>query len=84
MLICKIIISASIKIAYMQEENLVKLARVIKEHRKKKKLSLSALAYRIGVEPSTVYRIENGLVDVRYSNFLKIIKILDIDTKQIF
>ena len=52
--------------------DLLKLGRHIKELRKSKKLTLAALCYRNGLEPSTLCRIEKGQVEVKYLTLLKI------------
>lgn len=58
----------------MQESNekLLQLGKRIKELRKQKKLTLEALCYRNGLEPSTVSRIEKGLVEPKYLTLLKL------------
>ena len=56
----------------MQQEELIKLGNHIKQLRKKKKLTLSALCYRNGLEPSTVSRIEAGIVEAKYLTLLKL------------
>ena len=58
----------------MQEENLKKLGNHIKNLRKQKGLTLSALCYKNGLEPSTVSRIEDGKVEAKYLTLLKIAK----------
>ena len=50
----------------MQINELVILGQKIKKLRKQKKLTLSALCYRNGLEPSTVSRIEAGIVEAKY------------------
>ena len=43
----------------MQDTELKKLGNHIKTLRKKRKLTISALCYKNGLEPSTISRIEN-------------------------
>ena len=59
----------------MQQEELIKLGNHIKQLRKKKKLTLSALCYRNGLEPSTVSRIEAGIVEAKYLTLLKLARV---------
>ncbi len=63
----------------MQQNELTKLGNRIKDLRKRKKLSISALCYRNGLESSTVSRIEAGSVEAKYLTLLKIAKALQID-----
>jgi len=56
----------------MQQDELIKLGNRIKCLRKSKKLTLSALCYRNGLEPSTVSRIEAGIVEAKYLTLLKL------------
>lgn len=62
----------------MQEMFLKKLGEKIKGLRKEKKLTLSTLCYKNGLEPSTVSRVEKAQVDVKVSTLVKIAKALDI------
>jgi transcriptional regulator with XRE-family HTH domain len=64
----------NIKIACMQENNeeLLKLGQHIKSIRKQRKLTLEALCYKNGLEPSTVSRIEQGIVEPKYLTLLKL------------
>ena len=73
---CKIFINNSIKIACMQDD-LKYLGLHIKSLRKARKLTISALCYRNNLEPSTVSRIEQGLVEAKYLTLLKIAKAFD-------
>jgi transcriptional regulator with XRE-family HTH domain len=63
----------------MQENYFEKLGARIKGLRKEKKLTLSALCYKNGLEPSTVSRVEKAKVDVKLSTLLKITEALEID-----
>ena len=59
----------------MQENNekiLKNLGNHIRSLRKQKKLTLEALCYKNGLEPSTISRIEKGLVDPKYTTLLKL------------
>ncbi len=55
------------------------LCEMIKEERKKAKVSQKELAARIDVKPSFISRIENGKVDIQLSTFLKILYGLGLD-----
>jgi len=61
----------------INNEHLKCLGKHIKTLRKGKKLTLSALCYKNGMEPSTLSRIEAGLVDPKYLTLLKIAESLD-------
>lgn len=58
----------------MQENNeeLLKLGQHIKALRKQRKLTLEALCYRNDLEPSTISRIEQGIVEPKYLTLLKL------------
>ena len=58
----------------MQENNekLLILGKHIKSIRKRRKLTLEALCYRNGLEPSTISRIEQGIVEPKYLTLLKL------------
>lgn len=62
----------------MQENYFKKLGEKIKRLRKDKKLTLSSLCYKNGLEPSTVSRVEKAQVDVKLSTLLKIAKALGV------
>ena len=79
----KFFIQNSTKIAYMQHEELIKLGQHIKKLRKEKKLTLSALCYRNGLEPSTVSRIEAGIVEAKYLTLLKLAKAFNIKISEL-
>ena len=70
----KILIDYNIIIACMQENNeeLLKLGQHIKALRKQHKLTLESLCYKNGLEPSTVSRIEQGIVEPKYLTLLKL------------
>ena len=67
----------------MQQDELIKLGNHIKSLRKKKKMTLSALCYRNGLEPSTVSRIEAGIVEAKYLTLIKIAKAFDIELHEL-
>lgn len=62
----------------MQEKYFKDLGIRIKSIRKEKKLTLSALCYKNGLEPSTVSRIEKAQVDAKLSTLLKIAEAFEI------
>lgn len=71
----------------MQEEdfiNLKKLGNKIIALRKAKKLSLSQICYKNGLELSTLSRIEHALVDPKYLTLLKIAKALNVEISELF
>lgn len=60
----------------MQDENdeLKLLGQHIKQLRTKHKITLENLCYKNGLEPSTVSRIEKGLVEPKFLTLIKIAK----------
>lgn len=56
----------------MDKVLLQKLGNHIKKLRKERKLTISALCYKNGLEPSTISRIEKGLVEPKYLTLLNI------------
>ncbi len=59
----------------MQEydnEQIKILGQHIKQLRKSKKTTLSEICYKNGLEPSTLSRIEQGIVEPKYLTLLKI------------
>lgn len=69
----------------MQENNekLLQLGNHIKQMRKKKKLTLEALCYKNGLEPSTISRIEKGLVEPKYLTLLKLADVYQITLSEL-
>lgn len=67
----------------MQENKLTKLGNRIKTLRKSKKLTISALCYRNGLEPSTVMRIEKAQVEAKYLTLLKIAEAFEITISEL-
>lgn len=53
-------------------EKLLQLGQHIKSLRKQRKLTLEALCYKNGLEPSTISRIEQGIVEPKYLTLLKL------------
>ena len=62
----------------MQDKELQKLGNHIKKLRKERKLTISALCYKNGLEPSTISRIEKGLVEPKYLTLLSIANALNL------
>lgn len=67
----------------MQDTELKKLGHHIKKLRLKKKLSLENLCFKNGIEPSTLSRIENGIVEAKYLTLLKISKAFDMTLSEL-
>lgn len=63
----------------MQHEELIKLGQHIRKIRRQRGLTISALCYRNALEPSTISRIEAGLVETKYLTLLKIAKALELE-----
>ena len=72
----------NIIITYMQytdEQNLKKFGELVKKIRIKKATSLNKTAFsRGGVTSATLSRIENGLVDFKFSTLIKLAYTLDV------
>ncbi len=69
----------------MQDFNqLEKLGLYFKELREKKKLSLSSVAYRSQIDPSTLSRIEKGQIEPKYFTLKGIVETLDADLNKVF
>ena len=70
----------------MQENNeeLLTLGKHIKSLRKSRSLTLENLCYKNGLEPSTVARIEKGLVEPKYLTLLKLAKAYKMKLSQYF
>ena len=69
----------------MQDNNekLLQLGNHIKSMRKQRKLTLEALCYKNGLEPSTMSRIEKGIVEPKYLTLLKIAEAYKIKISQL-
>lgn len=70
----------------MQEDKneLLKFGKHIKQLRKNSKQTLEALCYKNGLEPSTISRIENGVVEAKYLTLVKLAKAFNKDLKDLF
>ena len=62
----------------MQRNEIQKLGNHIKKLRKERKLTISALCYKNGLEPSTISRIEKGQIEPKYLTLLNIAKAFDL------
>ncbi len=62
----------------MQSNELQKLGNHIKKLRKERKLTISALCYKNGLEPSTISRIEKGQIEPKYLTLMNIAKAFDL------
>ena len=56
----------------VKDENLLQLGLHLRNLRKQRKLTLESLCYKNGLEPSTISRIEQGLVDPKYLTLYKL------------
>lgn len=56
----------------------------IKGLRNERKMTLSALCYKNGLEPSTVSRIEKGIVEPKYFTLRKLAKAFGVDLNKLF
>jgi transcriptional regulator with XRE-family HTH domain len=65
----------------MQETK--KLGNYIRKLREDKNLSLNSFSYKNGLEPSTLSRIETGIIDPKYSTLVKIAAGLDIKVSEL-
>lgn len=55
-----------------KDKNLLQLGLHLRNLRKQRKLTLESLCYKNGLEPSTISRIEQGLVDPKYLTLYKL------------
>lgn len=78
----------SIIITYMQcnnKENLKSFGKLVKEIRLSKSDSLNQMAFsKGGVTSATLSRIENGLVDFKFTTLLNLAYTLDIPLYELF
>jgi len=65
----------------MQETK--KLGSYIRKLRENKNLSLNSFAYKNSIEPSTLSRIETGIIDPKYSMLIKIAAGFDIKVSEL-
>jgi len=69
----------------IDEENLKLFGQMIKEIRLSKSTSLNKIAFsRDGVTSATLSRIENGLVDFKFSTLIRLAETLDISLIEMF
>lgn len=69
----------------MQDNNqLKKLGTYFKTLREQKSLSLSSVAYRSQIDPSTLSRIEKGLIEPKYLTLKRLINTLEANVDKIF
>lgn len=69
----------------IDEENLKLFGQMIKEIRLSKSASLNKIAFsRDGVTSATLSRIENGLVDFKFSTLIRLAETLDISLIEMF
>lgn len=69
----------------LDKENLKLFGKIIKDIRCKKSNSLNKLAFsRGGVTSATLSRIENGLVDFKFSTLIKLAYTLEISLSDLF
>ena len=75
-------------ITYMQQidkENLKKFGNRVRKLRMNKSPSLNKLAFsKEGVTSATLSRIENGLVDFKFSTLIRLVQTLDISLLDLF
>lgn len=70
---------------HIDEENLKLFGELVKEIRKSKSKSLNNIAFsRGGVTSATLSRIENGLVDFKFTTLIKLAYTLDISLDELF
>ena len=69
----------------MQENNekLLQLGKHIKTLRKQRKLTLEALCYKNGLDPSTISRIEQGIVEPKYLTLLNLAAAFDMKLSEL-
>ncbi len=72
-----------IKIACMQDKELIKLGKRIEELREKAGLTMSALCFRHGIELSTLSRIEKAQVEAKYRTLLRIAEALNMTLSEL-
>lgn len=75
-------------ITYMQQidrDNLKNFGEKVRSIRTEKSPSLNKLAFsKGGVTSATLSRIENGLVDLKFSTLIRLVKTLDISLSELF
>lgn len=70
----------------MQEDKqkLLHFGTRLRKIRKNKRLTLEAICYKNGLEPSTLSRIEKGIVDPKYLTLLKVAQALNMKLRDFF
>ncbi len=69
----------------LNHQNLKEFGDIVQKIRKQKSSSLNNIAFtRGGVTSATLSRIENGLVDFKFSTLLKLAQTLDITLVELF
>ena len=58
---------------------LIEFGKHVKSLRKSKRLTLTGLCYKNGLEPSTISRIEKGLVEPKLLTIMKLANALEVD-----
>ena len=58
---------------------LIEFGKHVKSLRKSKRLTLTSLCYKNGLEPSTISRIEKGLVEPKLLTIMKLANALEVD-----
>ena len=58
---------------------LIEFGKHVKSLRKSKRLTLTNLCYKNGLEPSTISRIEKGLVEPKLLTIMKLANALEVD-----
>lgn len=58
---------------------LIEFGKQVKSLRKSKRLTLTSLCYKNGLEPSTISRIEKGLVEPKLLTIMKLANALEVD-----
>ncbi len=64
--------------------DLVELGKNIKAERNRKFLSQEKLAELVGVQTHHISKIERGLVDIKFSTLIAILKALDLDFEKLY
>ena len=65
-------------------DKLIQFGQHVKKLRKAKRLTLTNLCYKNGLEPSTISRIEQGLVEPKLLTLVRLAKALDVDMNTLF
>ncbi len=64
--------------------NLIELGKNIKAERNRQFLSQEKLAELIGIQTHHISKIERGLVDIKFTTLISILKALDLKFEQLF